>query len=192
MKILLTGATGYIGKRLLPRLIAEGHELFCCVRDRSRFIIRVVIKCLCVNTRPTLDDYLYLATPVTHQVIRDFSNSRLPLDVIFSTRTPEHTRLAISKNYRGAETGVQDATLSRGVPLTQTYRDGIREFLDSETLQELLNRLPEEDAKLVQGYFFEEKTQAVLAQELSYSQTWVCKHLQKICLTLRGMWDRTE
>jgi len=37
MKILLTGATGYIGKRLLPRLIAEGHELFCCVRDHSRF-----------------------------------------------------------------------------------------------------------------------------------------------------------
>ena len=37
MKILLTGATGYIGKRLLPRLIAQGHELFCCVRDRSRF-----------------------------------------------------------------------------------------------------------------------------------------------------------
>ena len=37
MKILLTGATGYIGKRLLPRLIAEGHELFCCVRERSRF-----------------------------------------------------------------------------------------------------------------------------------------------------------
>jgi uncharacterized protein YbjT (DUF2867 family) len=38
MKILLTGATGYIGKRLLPRLIAEGHELVCCVRDSSRFI----------------------------------------------------------------------------------------------------------------------------------------------------------
>lgn len=37
MKILLTGATGYIGKRLLPRLVADGHEVFCCVRDRSRF-----------------------------------------------------------------------------------------------------------------------------------------------------------
>ncbi len=39
MKILLTGATGYIGKRLLPRLIAEGHELVCCVRERSRFTV---------------------------------------------------------------------------------------------------------------------------------------------------------
>ena len=37
MKILLTGATGYIGKRLLPRLIEDGHEVVCCVRDLDRF-----------------------------------------------------------------------------------------------------------------------------------------------------------
>lgn len=37
MKILLTGATGYIGKRLLPVLIEQGHEVICCVRDRKRF-----------------------------------------------------------------------------------------------------------------------------------------------------------
>lgn len=37
MKILLTGATGYIGKRLLPILVAQGHEIICCVRDRNRF-----------------------------------------------------------------------------------------------------------------------------------------------------------
>ena len=37
MKILLTGATGYIGKRLLPVLIENGHEVVCCVRDKKRF-----------------------------------------------------------------------------------------------------------------------------------------------------------
>jgi len=37
MRILLTGATGYIGKRLLPVLIEEGHEIICCVRDSERF-----------------------------------------------------------------------------------------------------------------------------------------------------------
>ena len=37
MKILLTGATGYIGKRLLPILVAKGHEVVCCVRDKNRF-----------------------------------------------------------------------------------------------------------------------------------------------------------
>lgn len=37
MKILLTGATGYIGKRLLPILIEKGHHVVCCVRDPNRF-----------------------------------------------------------------------------------------------------------------------------------------------------------
>lgn len=37
MKILLTGSTGYIGKRLLPVLVEAGHEVICCVRDRKRF-----------------------------------------------------------------------------------------------------------------------------------------------------------
>ncbi|NNC95532.1 MAG: SDR family oxidoreductase [Chitinophagales bacterium] len=37
MKILLTGATGYIGKRLLPVLIQGGNTVVCCVRDANRF-----------------------------------------------------------------------------------------------------------------------------------------------------------
>lgn len=37
MKILLTGATGYIGKRLIPSLLEREFEIVCCVRDRSRF-----------------------------------------------------------------------------------------------------------------------------------------------------------
>ena len=37
MNILLTGATGYIGKRLLPILIEQGHHVICCVRDINRF-----------------------------------------------------------------------------------------------------------------------------------------------------------
>lgn len=37
MKILLTGATGYIGKRLLPVLVEMGHSVICCVRDKNKF-----------------------------------------------------------------------------------------------------------------------------------------------------------
>ncbi|MGI4741476.1 MAG: SDR family oxidoreductase [Janthinobacterium lividum] len=39
MKILLTGATGYIGQRLLPVLAAAGHEVVCLVRDARRFAL---------------------------------------------------------------------------------------------------------------------------------------------------------
>lgn len=37
MKILLTGSTGYIGRRLLPALLTEGHDVICLVRDKRRF-----------------------------------------------------------------------------------------------------------------------------------------------------------
>jgi uncharacterized protein YbjT (DUF2867 family) len=37
MRILLTGATGYIAQRLLPLLLNRGYEVICCVRDRARF-----------------------------------------------------------------------------------------------------------------------------------------------------------
>lgn len=40
MKILLTGATGYIGKRLLPVLVETGHEVVACTRDKSRFEVK--------------------------------------------------------------------------------------------------------------------------------------------------------
>lgn len=36
MKILVTGSTGYIGKRLIPILINEGHDVICAVRDKYR------------------------------------------------------------------------------------------------------------------------------------------------------------
>jgi uncharacterized protein YbjT (DUF2867 family) len=36
-KIILTGATGYIGKRLLPVLVNKGYQVVCCVRDKNRF-----------------------------------------------------------------------------------------------------------------------------------------------------------
>ena len=36
MKILVTGATGYIGKRLIPILLDQGHQVICAARDIQR------------------------------------------------------------------------------------------------------------------------------------------------------------
>jgi uncharacterized protein YbjT (DUF2867 family) len=36
MKILVSGATGYIGSKLVERLVASGHEITCMVRDVVR------------------------------------------------------------------------------------------------------------------------------------------------------------
>lgn len=39
MKILLTGANGYIGMRLLPLLVKQGHEVICAVRNPARLSV---------------------------------------------------------------------------------------------------------------------------------------------------------
>jgi len=44
MKIFLTGASGYIGKRLLIQLLTNGHSVICSVRDAKRFDISLYEK----------------------------------------------------------------------------------------------------------------------------------------------------
>ncbi len=39
MKILLTGASGYIGGKLLPVLLSKGYEVICCTRKKKDFHI---------------------------------------------------------------------------------------------------------------------------------------------------------
>lgn len=36
MRVLLTGITGYVGKRILPLLLEQNHVLYCCVRNLDR------------------------------------------------------------------------------------------------------------------------------------------------------------
>lgn len=44
MKILLTGANGYIGKRLLLQLLDLNYEVVCCVRDKNRLDVDTQLK----------------------------------------------------------------------------------------------------------------------------------------------------
>jgi uncharacterized protein YbjT (DUF2867 family) len=67
MKILLTGATGYIGKRLLPELIKKGHKVVCAVRDHNRF-----------NPDPTLKDRIEV---IECNFLEPYSLLQIPNDI---------------------------------------------------------------------------------------------------------------
>jgi len=40
LNILVTGASGYIGSQLVPRLVARGHQVTCLVRQPGRLVLR--------------------------------------------------------------------------------------------------------------------------------------------------------
>ena len=66
MKILLTGANGYIGMRLLPKLLDMGHEVVCAVRDEKRLSVDA-------NTRSKIQivEIDFLDDPKNQQVPED-------------------------------------------------------------------------------------------------------------------------
>jgi uncharacterized protein YbjT (DUF2867 family) len=87
MKILLAGATGYIGKRLLPVLIEQGYEVICCVRDKNRlptegiykhpnvsvFEVDFLKEVLISDSRKDIDAAYYLIHSMSSNV-KDFSS----------------------------------------------------------------------------------------------------------------------
>lgn len=46
MRILITGANGYIGRRLITVLLERGHTVFACVRSRARFALAGLVEVL--------------------------------------------------------------------------------------------------------------------------------------------------
>lgn len=67
MNILLTGATGYIGKRILPLLVNKGHHVVCCVRDKSRF-----------NPPSSLKENIFV---IEVDLLDEASLSKIPIDI---------------------------------------------------------------------------------------------------------------
>lgn len=64
MKILITGANGYIGQRLIPPLIEQGHQLVCSVRDAGRFFRQNKFKGLQVVENDFLEGKGHLPTDI--------------------------------------------------------------------------------------------------------------------------------
>lgn len=67
MKILLTGATGYIAQRLLPILVGDNHTIVCCVRDLKRFHVE--------------KEWAGQVTKIEVDFLKPESLSHIPLDI---------------------------------------------------------------------------------------------------------------
>ncbi len=88
MKILLTGVTGYIGKRLLPHLIEAGHQVVCLVRDPRR-----------VNDKYIENENIEL---IKGDLLDEHSLNNIPLDIDIAYYFV-HSMGASSKNFSDLE-----------------------------------------------------------------------------------------
>ncbi len=75
MKVLVTGASGYIGRQLAERLLADGHEVTCIARDAVRANLGSAERCriveadvLCPETLPTALDGIEVAYYLIHSM----------------------------------------------------------------------------------------------------------------------------
>lgn len=85
MKILLTGANGYVGRRLLPELLSAGHEIVCCVRDKNRLgLDKVTLETVTAWEVDFLDDVTFDLCPkgidVSYYLIHSMSSSTEEFD----------------------------------------------------------------------------------------------------------------
>lgn len=95
MKILLTGANGYIGMRLLPLLLEQGHKLVCSVRDANRLSIDKSIR-----ERVEIIEIDFLETPSHSKIPRDIDAAYYLIHSMSSSTTDFDEKEAISaKNF---------------------------------------------------------------------------------------------
>ncbi|MFT4536953.1 MAG: hypothetical protein ACI9P5_004330 [Saprospiraceae bacterium] len=100
MKILLTGASGYIGKRLLPVLLEAGHQVVCCVRDVSRFNPRNSSK-----SKVEVIEVDFLKEDTLNRVPEDIEAAYYLLHSMSSTADYESLELQCAQNFRKAVSG---------------------------------------------------------------------------------------
>ncbi|MBN2745802.1 MAG: SDR family oxidoreductase [Bacteroidales bacterium] len=136
-KVLLTGATGYIGKRLLPVLVENGYSVVCAVRDKNKFHVVDSIK----------DKIQVIELDLTQkQTLND-----IPQDIDFAFYLVHS--MSTSSNYTALE---QQSAINFREAINKTkakqvvYLSGI---VNSETLSTHLNSRKNVENELSKGNF---------------------------------------
>lgn len=178
MKILLTGANGYIGLRLLPLLLEMGHEVICAVRNKNR---------LSVN-----NDFLKKITIIE-------------LDFLKDTRPPEiiknidiayyliHSMTASTKDFETQEAMAAEnfKTIMNGTSVNQViYLSGI---VNEEKLSKhLQSRKQVEDILYKGNYSITVLRAAIIVGSGSSSFEIIRDLCEKLPLMITPKWVKTK
>ncbi|KAB8155057.1 DUF2867 domain-containing protein [Kordia sp. TARA_039_SRF] len=112
MRILLTGATGYIGKRLIPILLETDHSLVCCVRDKQRVSEEVA-----THERIELIEVDFLKEETLHRIPKDIDIAYYLIHSMSSSMKFEELeeKCAVNFKKRVEKTNVQQVIYLSGI-----------------------------------------------------------------------------
>lgn len=177
MKILLTGATGYIGKRLLPVLLEEGHEVICCVRDANRFHPPKQIKDKIQVIEIDLLDPISL-----NKIPKDIDGSYYLVHSMSSSKNYEDLEQQCAFNFRNA----LDKTSVRHV----IYLSGI---VNEKQLSDHLSSRKNVETELSRGkYHFTTLRAAIIIGSGSASFEIIRDLVEKLPIMIAPKWLRTK
>lgn len=138
LKILLTGANGYIGLRLLHQLLEKGHRVVCVVRDKNRLSIHE-------ETRNRVDvvEIDFLEDPEEGVLDRDFDVAYYLIhSMSSSTRDFDEREARAAQNF--------NAYMEQARPRQVIYLSGI---VNNERLSKHLSSRKNVEEILYQGNF---------------------------------------
>ena len=130
MRILLTGATGYIGKRLLPILIERGHEVICCVRD-----IKKVSLSKSIIDRIEIVEADFLDEETLHAIPKEIDAAYYFIHSMSSSRSFKHLEQVCATNFKNtiSKTNCKQVIYLSGI----VNESNLSEHLSSRKMVEL-------------------------------------------------------
>lgn len=177
MRILLTGATGYIGKRLLVDLLDQGHEVVCCVRDRSRLAVPDHY-----GDRVTVIEVDFLKKDSLYHIPRDIDAAYYLMHSMASSRDYQKLELETASNFREA--------IDKSEAKQVIYLSGI---INEETLSKHLTSRKAVENELAKGqYHFTTFRAGIIIGSGSASFEIIRDLVEKLPVMVTPKWLKTR
>lgn len=177
MKILLAGASGYIGKRILPILLEKGHQVICCVRDKNRF------------NPPEENNHLidvievdFLDRDSLHSIPQDIEGAYYLLHSMAASSDYEEMEMKCAKNFKD----VINRTEAKHV----IYLSGI--INDSELSKHLKSRKAVEEELAKGTYHFTTLRAGIIIGSGSASFEIIRDLVEKLPVMITPKWLKTK
>ncbi len=177
MKILLTGATGYIGKRLLTALAGQGHRVVCAVRDPARLVVPDLLK-----DRIEVIKLDLLDASTLENIPTDIDGAYYLVHSMSASRNYNSLEEQSAKNFRRA----MDATEVRHV----IYLSGIANEEDLST--HLASRKKVEEVLSTGKYHFTTLRAGIIIGSGSASFEIIRDLVEKLPIMVTPKWLRTK